>query len=262
MNQELKIALKISKYIIVAVILVILVSMKPWYVIEPGYAAVHTRLGRIKTTHTESGFHSMIPLVDKITPLDMRIMKSVIKTEAFSHDLQVIDVEVAINHRIQNPELVFKNIGPSYEQTVIDPFTQESVKAVIAKFTAEELTQHRNKAKEMVKDDLRNALEQVHIQLVDFNFIHADFHDDFIRAVEQKQIAEQSAKRAKFETESVKEQAIQIQARADAEAYSLKVQKEMATPQLALLKAIEKWDGHLPRIVTQGLLPTFNEGSA
>jgi len=246
-------------FILVFLLIVGVVAMRPWYIVDPGFSAVHTRLGKIKGTHIDSGFHWMIPLVDSITPLDMRIKKSVIKTEAFSHDLQVIDVEVAINHRIKDPELVFKDIGPSYEQTVIDPFTQESVKAVIAKFTAEELTQQRNNAKEMVKADLKSALDLVHIHLVDFNFIHADFHDDFIRAVEQKQIAEQSAKRAKFETESVKEQAIQIQARADAEAYSLKVKKEMATPQLALLKAIEKWDGHLPRIMSSDISTFLKE---
>lgn len=244
------------------IIPIILMSCVSYYVVEPGYAVVHTRLGKIINTHTDSGMHWYIPAVDRIVPLDMRIKKSVIKTEAFSHDLQVIDAEVAINHRVLDPLAVYKNIGPDYDATVIDPFTQESVKAIIATFSAEALTQYRNEAKELVKEDLRKSLEQVHIKLVDFNFIHADFHDDFIKSVESKQIAEQRAKQAKFETEQVKEQALQMKERADADAYSLKVQKEMATPQLALLKAIEKWDGRLPKIMTQGILNTLNGDNA
>ena len=106
----------------------------------------------------------------------------------------------------------------------------------------------------MVKEDLRKALAQVHVHLVDFNFIHADFHHDFIKSVESKQIAEQRAKQAKFETESMKETAIQIQTRAEAEAHALRVQKDSVTPQLALLKAIEKWNGILPRVITSSSL--------
>ncbi len=259
-NLELKNSIKkIVKYIIIALGLLYLFSMRPWFIVEPGFAVVHTRMGKIINTHTDSGLYFMIPLTDTAISIDMRIKKSVIKTEAFSHDLQIIDAEVAINHRVSNPFEVYKNIGKDYETTVIDPFTQESVKAIIATFSAEALTQHRNEAKEMVKEDLRKSLELVHIKLVDFNFIHADFHDDFIKSVEAKQIAEQRAKQAKYETDMTKERAIQKREMADADAYALKVQKEMATPQLSLLKAIEKWDGKLPKIMTQGLLNTISD---
>lgn len=225
-----------------------------FYVINPGFSAVHTRLGRIVQAPKVSGYYFKVPGIDTVTPLDLRIRKAVIKTEAFSHDLQTVDIEVAINHRIEDPWLIYKNIGADYERIVIDPFTQESVKAIVAMFTAENLTQNRNKAKEMVNDDLRKALQRVHIHLVDFNFIHADFHHDFIKSVENKQIAEQKAKQAKFETESMRETAIQIQTRAEAEAHALKVQKDAVTPQLTLLKAIEKWNGILPRVVTSSSL--------
>lgn len=243
-----------KRYAAVSLIAVALYFSLPFYTVNPGYAAVHLRLGKVVGTRHTSGAYFKIPFVDSIIPIDMRIRKSVIKTEAFSHDLQTVDLEVAINHRVLDPLLVFKDIGSDYEQVVIDPFTQESVKAIIATFSAEELTQQRNKAKEMVNKDLANSLAQVHVKLVDFNFIHADFHHDFIRSVERKQIAEQSAKKAKYETEEVKEIAIQTKMKADAEAYALKAQKEVVTPQLVFLKAIEKWDGKLPRVATSSAL--------
>lgn len=249
----IKNVIRFSKWGLLACVIAILL-VKSFYVIDPGFSAVHTRLGRIVQSPKESGYYFKVPFIDRITPLDLRIRKSVIKTEAFSHDLQTVDIEVAINHRIEDPWLIYKNIGADYERVVIDPFTQESVKAIVAMFSAEDLTQNRNKAKEMVKEDLRQALEQVHIHLVDFNFIHADFHHDFIKSVESKQIAEQRAKQAKFETESMKETAIQIQTRAEAEAHALKVQKDSVTPQLVLLKAIEKWNGILPRVITSSSL--------
>ena len=91
--------------------------------------------------------------------------------------------------------------------------------------------------------------------LVDFNFIHLDFSKDFIHAVEEKQIAEQSAKTSKNLTEKIKEEALQIRTRADAEAYAFQVQKESVSDNLIKLKqieaqmyAIKKWNGVLPRM--------------
>ncbi len=254
LGDEKALAMKLIRWLLFGCLLMAFVISPPFYTVTPGYAAIHLRLGRIVATNYTSGYYYRIPFIDSIVPIDMKIRKSVIKTEAFSHDLQTVDLEVAINHRVKDPLQVYQNIGADYEHIVIDPFTQESVKAIIATFSAEELTQQRNKAKEMVNKDLAHSLEQVHIKLVDFNFIHADFHHDFIRSVERKQIAEQSAKRAKFETEEVKEVVLQTKARADAKAYALKAQKDCATPQLALLKAIEAWDGHLPRVITSGSL--------
>ena len=233
-------------------------ASKPWYVIEPGFAGIHTRMGKVISVNENPGMYWMIPFTDHVVTIDMRIQKSIIRTEAFSHDLQIINLELAINHRIKDTLALYVNVGSDYESRIIDPFTQESVKAIIAKLTAEELTQQRNNAKEMAKEDLRKALEATNITLVDFNFIHVDFHEDFIKSVESKQIAEQRAKQAKFETERVKEEVLQRNAQAEAEAYSLKIQKEMATPELCMLKAIKKWDGKLPNIMTSDVSMLLN----
>lgn len=253
---------RILRYVIITFIFFIFIRNRPWFIVEPGFAAVHTRMGRVVDIHKSSGVYFTIPFIDAIAPIDMRIQKTIIKTEAFSHDLQVIDAEIAINYRVENPLDIYINIGMNYEYTVIDPLTQESVKAIIARFSAEALTQHRDEAKDMVKKDLSNALAKVHIKLVDFNFIHADFHDDFIKSVESKQIAEQRAKQSKYETDMVKEKALQKRELADADAYALKVQKEMATPQLSLLKAIEKWDGKLPNVMTQSMMSLLNDSKS
>ncbi len=246
--------ISLIRYVVVTLVLIafgfLILAGSPVFMVDPGFAGIHLRLASVHDVKLSSGYYFKYPFIDRVIPIDMRIKKSVIKTEAFSKDLQTVDIEVAINYRIKDPLALYQDIGLNYEQIVIDPFTQESVKAVIAMFTAEELTQHRNKAKEYVKEDLKKALEQVNITLIDFNFIHADFQQEFIRAVEQKQISEQHARQAKFYTETVKEEAQQVRERADAEAYAMSVKKDAVTPKLALLKAIEKWDGRLPRIMT------------
>jgi len=239
-----------------------------FYIVEPGFSAIHLRLGTIKKTTKESGLYFKVPLIDSVTMFDLRIQKALIETTALSKDLQSVKVEMAINYRIQDAQHLFLNVSTAFEKIIIDPFVQESVKAVVAKFDAESLIQKRHEVKELVISELTERLSSKHILLVDFNFTHLDFSDDFIKAVESKQIAEQDAKRAENQTKQVREEATQSRARAEAEAFALKVKRESLTPELirlkeveAQIKAIEKWDGRLPRITGASipLMPVLGE---
>jgi regulator of protease activity HflC (stomatin/prohibitin superfamily) len=235
-----------------------------FYILNPGYTALHLRLGRFIQAHETSGCYFKIPLIDQIIYINNRICKSVIETTALTKDLQFVSIGVAINYKINNAIQLYQNVGVDFEKIIIDPFAQESIKAVVAKYTAEDLIQYRHDAKEKVYIELRDRLLPLSITLVDFNFVHSDFSPDFIKAVEEKQIAEQSAKTAKNLTEKVKEEVLQANSRAEAEAYALKIKRESVTPELialkkveASMKAIEKWDGVLPR-VANGAVPFFD----
>ncbi len=239
-------------------------SYGAFYIVEPGYTALHMRLGQVVAVRETSGSYFKIPLIDNINYINNRICKSVIETTALSKDLQSVSIGVAINYRINDAVKLFRTVGTEFETVIIDPFAQESIKAVVAKYTAEDLIQFRHAAKDKVSLELGERLLPLNIMLIDFNFVHSDFSPDFIKAVEEKQIAEQSAKTAKNLTEKVKEEAVQLKSRAEAEAYALQVKKDSVTPELialkkvdALLKAIEKWDGRLPR-VSGGNTPFIN----
>ncbi|MFA6065894.1 MAG: prohibitin family protein [Candidatus Babeliaceae bacterium] len=243
--------------IIGSFLLAILFAQDFFYTVNPGFYAIHTRLGKIIEQTHESGYYFKIPLIDSIAKFDVRIRKAFpdIETKAMSKDLQPVSVGMVVNYKVDDALELFKTIGSEYEKIIIDPFTQESVKAVIAKFTAEDLIQRRHEAKDLVISELAQRLKARHIILIDFNFTHLDFSHDFIKAVEDKQIAEQRAKQAKNLTEKVREEALQSRMRAEAEAFSLKVRKEAVTPELIRLqeietqaKAIEKWNGVLPTV--------------
>jgi regulator of protease activity HflC (stomatin/prohibitin superfamily) len=200
--------------------------------------------------------------------LDTRVRKANIETTAMSKDLQSVSIGMVINFQIDNAAKLYQAIGLHFEDIIINPFTQESVKAVVAKFTAEDLIQRRHEAKELVIQELGDRLKVKYITLVDFNFTHLDFSKEFIHAVEEKQIAEQSAKKARNLTEKVKEEAVQSRMRAEAEAFTLKIKKESVTAELIKLqelevqaKAIEKWNGVLPHVTGSNipLLPLLNK---
>lgn len=250
--------------IIASVLLAILVGQSSYYVVDPGFTALHMRLGKVIATREQSGFYFKYPFVDSIIYINNRICKSVIETTALSKDLQFVSIGVAINYKINNAIKLYQTVGTQFEKVIIDPFAQESIKAVVAKYTAEDLIQYRHDAKDKVFNELKARLDPLYITLIDFNFVHSDFSPEFIKAVEEKQIAEQSAKTAKNLTEKVKEEALQMRSKAEAEAYALKVKKETVTSELialkraeALVRAIEKWDGKLPH-VSGGNTPFIN----
>ncbi len=240
------------------------VAFNSFYIVDPGFTALHLRLGKVIDVRETSGFYAKAPFIDNIIYINNRICKSVIETTALSKDLQFVSIGVAINYKINDAVKLYQTVGTDFERVIIDPFAQESIKAVVAKYTAEDLIQYRHAAKDKVSLELAERLLPLNIMLIDFNFVHSDFSADFIKAVEEKQIAEQSAKTAKNLTEKVKEEALQVKSRAEADAYALHVKKDAVTKELialkkadALLKAIEKWDGRLPK-VSGGNTPFIN----
>jgi regulator of protease activity HflC (stomatin/prohibitin superfamily) len=274
-----KIAKRVFTGLICFMLLFIAWGMKPWYIVQPGETAIQLQFGKPKRVINEPGIYLRTPLIDKIVYINNRICRTSIETRSLSKDLQTVDIGAVLNYRINKGYEIFKSVGSDFETIIINPFVQESLKAVVAKFTAEDLIQQRHKACDWVNNELKERLALHSIVLIDFNFIHLDFTKDFIHAVEQKQIAEQAAKTVRNLTEKVKEESAQerlksdalayayitdakakaeaVRVRADAEAYALKAKRESITANLITLKkvealthAVEKWNGQLPRIVT------------
>jgi regulator of protease activity HflC (stomatin/prohibitin superfamily) len=184
--------------------------------------------------------------------MDVRIQKEQTETAASSKDLQDTHSTVALNFHIDPTKAnwVYQNLKDDYTQRVIDPTVQEVVKAVIARYTAVELITRREKVREAIRDILRTRLTQYNIVVDDFAIVNFSFSEQFTAAIEGKQAAEQMALKAQRDLERIKVEAEQKLTQACAEAESLRLQKENATPELvelrrieAQLKAIEKWNG-------------------
>lgn len=243
------------KYVILSVLAIIgFVLLTPFYTLDPGYTAIHLRLGKIIDVQRDGGVYYMTPLIDEIVYMSNGIQRASIETSALSKDLQAISIGIDVNYRYINEVDLYKSTRGKAENIILIPFCHESIKAVVAKYTAEDLILNRHAAKEMIYKDLKDRLRPHFIDFIEVNFSHADFSAEFIKSVENKQIALQQSMMAKNLTEKVRENAIQAKLTADAEAYAQQVKKQSATKELAQLKAIEKWDGVLPRVIS-GAIP-------
>lgn len=271
--------------IILVLALVILGGMT--VVVDAGHVGVVRSMGAVQTKALGEGFHFKKPFIDQVELMDIRLTASHAKATAASKDLQTVSTEVTTQYSLNGElaPLTYQRIGtlPKFSSALVEPGIQECVKAVTAKFTAEELVTKREVVKQQIQEalsafinrtlqekDLAGALNIANIAITDFNF-----SEEFNRAIELKVKAEQEALQAKNEkirrTTQAEAGAAERQLAADAEAYATTVQskaraeaieREAAalkqSPELIQLRTVEKWDGVLPRMSGGGVIPFIN----
>ena len=252
--------------ILIGIAVVAFLILNPFVIVGPGERGVLLNFGAVQDKVLGEGFHLRIPIMQTVVPMDVRIQKEQSETDASSKDLQDTHSVVALNHHIEpdHANAVYQTLGKDYVSRVVDPTVQEVVKAVTARYTAVELITQRDEVRSEIRDILRKRLAQYHIYVDDFAIVNFRFSPQFTQAIEAKQTAEQLALKAGRDLERIKVEAEQKLTQARAEAESLRLQKEVITPELiqlrqieAQIKAIDKWNGVMPQ-VTGSAMPFIN----
>ncbi|MBD2071973.1 prohibitin family protein [Leptolyngbya sp. FACHB-671] len=234
--------------------LIILVLLSSFFVIvNAGERGVLMRFGQVQPQVLDEGLHTIIPIVNTVQKLSVRVQNQEISAEASSKDLQEVYTDVALNWHIVPTEanVIFQEIGDrlAIVERIINPAVEEVLKAVMAKYTAEEIVTRRNEVKAEVDDLLTERLAAYHIAVDDISLVHVRFSNRFRDAVEAKQIAEQEAKRAEFVALKAKQEAEAQLNLAKGEAEAQRLLRENLTPEMLQRQAIAKWNGTLPLIV-------------
>ncbi|MEW6324401.1 MAG: prohibitin family protein [Nitrospirota bacterium] len=248
----------------VALLLVIGLATQSFESIGAGERGVVFNMlaGGVQDRVLTEGLQFKIPMVEDIIPIDIKVQKSETDATAASKDLQIVRSRIALNYHI-DPErvnAVYRRIGSEFKSRVIDPQVQEAVKAISAQYTAEELITKRAQVRDDIKEAMTARLREFDIVVDEFNIIDFAFSDEFNKAIEAKQTAEQQALKARRDLERVKIEAEQMVTRAKAEADAQRLQRETITPILLQLRAIEKWNGVMPQ-VTGGAMPFIDAKS-
>jgi len=103
---------------------------------------------------------------------------------------------------------------------VLPSIGNEVLKAIVAQFDAAELITQREAVSNRIRSDLLRRAAEFNIALEDVSITHLTFGKEFTKAVEDKQIAQQEAERARFIVEKAEQerQASVIRAEGEAEA--------------------------------------------
>lgn len=232
---------------VIGFIIVLFIITGSVYQIDAGAVGVKLRNGAIVSVETE-GLHFKIPFFESIVKFEARTLKNQVVADSASKDLQQITATVALNYRIDASKAteIYKDLGTQYEERVVTPRLQESVKTVTARFTAEELITKRPQVRTEIIQEITTKLQNENILVEDLSIVNLAFSPEFTQAIEQKQLAAQKTLTAQNDLERIKIEAEQkiTQARGDAEAQRL--QQSTLNELLLQKQFIEKWDGKLP----------------
>ena len=246
---------------VITIIIIIVVLAESIVIVEAGHRGVVLYLGAVENKVLGEGVHFIIPFVEQVVQMEVRTQKFQAEATAASNDLQEVQTVIALNYRIdpQETNRIYQVLGVNYADRVISPTIQESVKASVAKFNAEELITKRETAKSVIANAIRSTLASNNIQTQNVFITDFKFSDAFATQIEQKVVAFQ-----KFLTEQNNLRAIEVvanqtvaqaegQARANAakaggESQAIKIitLQLRESPEYLQWQAITKWNGQMP----------------
>ncbi len=250
---------KITVAVIVIAGLIMLVGSTG--TVGAGQRGVLLHFGAVTETIKEEGLYFKIPFAQEVVLMSTQLQKYTAPAGSSSKDLQLVSTEVTLNYQLNASGVgeIYRSMRQNYESTVIQPYIQEAVKSTTADFNAEELITQRPQVKDELQNLMAERLAPLGIVVVQLSITDFQFSSTFQESIEAKVKAVQQALEAENALKRVEFEAQQEITRAQAEAKALELQKTQITDQLLALRrievqgrAIEKWNGVMPTVVTSG----------
>jgi len=263
------------KAVLIAILLLIIIGVvasASVKIVDAGNRGIllHWNAVDLSAPPLDEGIHFVIPFQDDVIQMEVRTLKYDKDTRSASKDLQSVETTVTVNYHPdkERVHVLFKEIGLDYENRVIQPAIEETVKQVTANYNAEELITKRPLVKSDIEEAIRERLNQFDVVTEVISITDFEFSVLFNKAIESKVEAEQNALRAENDLRRIQVEAQQheataeglaaaniAEARGEAEAIAIINQALAQNPNYFEWLKIQAWDGKLPLVVGEGGTP-------
>ena len=204
---------------------------------------VFNRLWGVKDNIYSEGMHFVIPFFEWPIIYDVRTRPTELSSYSGTRDLQYVNIALRVLYKpqISNLPNILRKYGTDYDRRVLPSIINETLKAIVAMYNAEQLTTQREEVSLRIKRDLMERAEEFHINIQDCAITHLEFSKEFAKAVEDKQIAQQEAEQAKFKVSlaTQEKKSLIIAAEGEAKAAQLIGDSMKKNPVFAELRRIE-----------------------
>ena len=264
-----------AKIILAAILVLIIIGVvasASVKIVESGNRGVLTHWSAVDLAlpPLNEGIHFVVPFQDEVVQVEVRTLKYDKETRSASKDLQTVETTVTVNYQADGTKVnyLYKEIGLDYENRVIGPAVEETVKQVTANYNAEELITKRPLVKGDIENAIRDRLNQFYVNTEVISITDFEFSPLFAQAIESKVEAEQKAQKAENDLIRIEVEARQLEAQAvglaaaniaeaqgEAEAISIINNALSQNPYYLEWLKTQAWDGKLPLVVGEGGTP-------
>lgn len=240
------------------------------YQVQFGTVAVMTRFGEIVGDPKGPGLHFKLPVVDQV--VTYRTQKVVYETSDYyqdgtsqadyqdapvdtnTKDGQQVSVRYTVRFSISGDKIkdVANNLGTEAEvvEKIVKSDSRIWVRQVPRSYSANELyTGNLDQVAIEIEEQLKPIFEQNGLILDEFGIRSITFSDEYVSAIEQKQIEAERVATEQFIAEQEKYKKQAIITRAEGEAESQRLQQSSLTPTVLQKLYLEKWNGVLPQVM-------------
>lgn len=204
---------------------------------------VFNRIQGVKDTVYSEGTHLVIPWFEWPIIFDIRTRPKELPSLTGTRDLQYVNISLRVLYKPDENHLphVLSNYGEDYDRRILPSIMNETLKAVVAQYNAEQLTTQREEVSRLVRRNLTERANDFFIRIEDCSITHLSFGPEYTRAVESKQVAQQEAERAKYLVEMAEQErkSLVIHAQGEAEAAQMISESMAKNPAFAELRRIE-----------------------
>ena len=257
---------------IIILIIIGVVATASVKIVDAGHRGVLLHWNAVDLTNPplEEGIHFVVPFQDEVVNIEVRTLKYANDARSASKDLQTVETTVTVNYHPDRESVhrLYKNLGLDYENRVIQPAIEETVKQVTANYNAEELITKRPLVKADIESSIRERLNQFDVVTEVISITDFEFSPLFAQAIESKVEAEQKALKAENDLRRIEVEARQREANAiglananiaeakgEAEAISIINKALSENPNYLEWLKTQAWDGQLPLVVGDGGTP-------
>ena len=246
---------------VVTFVIIIVVLSESVVIVQAGHRGVVLYVGAVENRVLGEGLHFIIPFAEQVIQLEVRTLKFQADASAASNDLQEVATVIALNYHIDpnDANVVYQQLGADYADRIIAPTIQESVKASVAKFNAEQLITQRATVKGVISQTISKTLSSRDIIPETIFITDFEFSKAFANQVESKVVAFQNYLTEQNNLLAVRvvanQTVVQAQAQAkarvanatgEAQAIKLITEQLRQSPEYLQWKAINEWNGNMP----------------
>jgi modulator of FtsH protease HflC len=148
---------------VIAVLIIILVILGPFYILYEGEQAVATRFGAIVSTQTEAGLKLKVPFVDNVVKYPKKVLSWDGEAQRIpTQENQFIWVDTTARWRIENPLKFYQAVNTTEQGYArLDDVVDSTVRTVIADNLLNEAVRNSNRILEVVVTEQVQAVDDV-----------------------------------------------------------------------------------------------------